>query len=124
MSVILDEGKHTPEFFFIPAGYLKVVLSDPAYPSTPLFSCDAAITCPHSFYLRFHLPSGDSPGLDRQVVASVEDSRQVYHLRLHRPAKTDAAGEEERKAAPVCEWELACVIGSEVKLTETVTLHN
>ena len=115
---------------FILAGYLKVVLSDPAYPSTPLFSCDVAVTCPHSFHLRFYLPSGDSPGLDRQVVASVEDSRQVYHLRLHRPAKSDMAG-EEGKPAPVCEfglvsdtclWVWGCVLHLSVNVGLCLTL--
>ncbi|KAK7090882.1 uncharacterized protein [Littorina saxatilis] len=82
-------------------GYLRIVLSDPAYRSTPLFTSDAAVMCPRNFHLHFYLPSGDSPGLDRQVVASVADVNQVHHLRLHRPAKRDVVGEEERKLATV-----------------------
>ncbi|KAL8578327.1 hypothetical protein ACOMHN_031701 [Nucella lapillus] len=79
-------------------GYLKVVLSDPAYRSTPLFSADVAVSCPRIFDLQFHLPSGDAQGLDRQVVASVADAQQVHHLRLHRPAASHRVAETDRKA--------------------------
>lgn len=80
-------------------GYLRVVLSDPAYPATPLFSCDVGVTCPERFHLTFYLPTQDSLGQDRQVVASVADSKQVQHLRLHRPASTALEVDNDRVAA-------------------------
>ena len=81
-------------------GYLKVVLSDPAYRKTPLYSTDVAVTCPPTFHLHFHLPASDAQGLDRQVVASLEDARQVHHLRLHRPASSHLPLEGQQKPSP------------------------
>ncbi|KAK7482892.1 hypothetical protein BaRGS_00025925, partial [Batillaria attramentaria] len=82
-------------------GYLRVVLSDPAYSTTPLYTCDVAVTCPNTFHLYFYLPTGDAVGLDRQVVASVADVRKVHNLRLHRPAAFGVDANQDRKEAPV-----------------------
>lgn len=87
-------------------GFLKIVLSDPAYPDTPLYTCDVAITCPQTFYLHFYLPSGDAPGMDRQVIVTVADIKQVHHLRLHRPSAEGISGNEERTPPAACEFTL------------------
>ncbi|KAL5005489.1 hypothetical protein ScPMuIL_018945 [Solemya velum] len=75
-------------------GRLRVNVSEIGYPFHPVFHYEIVVTCPPVFNLSFGIPTGDSPGHEKDMVVSVGDVDTVYHLTLHKPAASWAGSSE------------------------------
>ncbi|CAC5405501.1 unnamed protein product [Mytilus coruscus] len=67
-------------------GVLSINLTDPGYPSEPLYQFVAQVRCPKTFELSFAVPTGDKSYLDKEFALSVKDKDTVHQLFVFKPA--------------------------------------
>lgn len=67
-------------------GVLSINLTDPGYPTEPLYQFVAQVRCPKTFELSFAVPTGDKSYLDKEFALSVKDKDTVHQLFVFKPA--------------------------------------